>query len=106
MASEENPVVKAALDILPLYGIECWRNNQVRVPGRRFTGRKGVGDVIGFTSRAVFVSVEGKKPGGKPSGEQIEFADLVISRGGIALTVQSVDELVQDLEKLRSVGVI
>ena len=106
MGSEENPVVKAMLSIMPLYGITCWRNNQVRVPGRRFNGKKGVGDVIGYTNKGTFVNGEGKKPGGAPSGDQIDFMSNASSSGCIVILVETVDELVRELEKLKAAGKI
>ncbi len=106
MASEENPVVKAALDLLPLYGVEVWRNQSHPVPGRRFTGRKGVSDVLGFTRSAKFVAVELKKPGGKLSEEQVEFLKLVKAAGGVAIAAYSIDDFQKQLESYRLGGML
>lgn len=106
MASEENPVVKAALKILPLYGVEVWRNQSTRVPGRKFNGRKGVSDVVGFTRSARFVAVELKKIDGKLSEEQKDFLKLVKDAHGVAIAANSVDDLMRQIEDYRLWGML
>lgn len=106
MASEENPAVKAALSILPLYGVECWRNNAIRVPGRAFNGRKGVGDVLGITRQGLFVSVELKKPDGVESPEQAAFREMVSSRGGVALCAYGVADLEKQIREAYRKGLL
>lgn len=68
-------ITKQAIKVLDLMGFECWRNNNVRaVPGRTFTGKKGVPDVIGFErSSGKFLLAETKNKGDKMSDEQTEL---------------------------------
>jgi hypothetical protein len=106
MASEENPVVKSALEILPLYGIEAWRNQAIRVPGRKFNGKKGVADVLGVAGNGRFVAVECKKPGAKASDEQTEFLGMVKQRGGLALCVDNAQAIYYELARATKLGLI
>ena len=106
MASEENPVVRAALSLLSYYQVEAWRNQAVRVPGRHFNGRKGVSDILGVTSSGRFVAIECKKPGGKVSSEQQAFIDMVKARGGVALILDSVEAVMETLKGLKEAGEI
>ncbi len=106
MASEENPVVRAALSLLAYYGVEAWRNQAVRVPGRHFNGRKGVSDILGVTCTGRFVAIECKKPGGKVSPEQRAFLDMVQARGGVGIVLDSIEAAVETLKALKDSGEI
>lgn len=104
MASEENPVVKAALELLALYGIEAWRNQSTHVKGRRYNGRKGVADVLGISKNGKLVAIECKAPGGIVSPAQREFLDMVKSRGGVAFAARSADWIEETLRYYRDKG--
>lgn len=106
MASEENPVVRAALQLLAFYQVEAWRNQAVRVPGRHFNGRKGVADILGVTANGRFVAIECKKPGGKVSSEQRAFLDMVQARGGVGIVLDSVEAAMETLKALKETGEI
>jgi hypothetical protein len=94
MGADENPVVAGCLELAEAMGFEAWRNNAAHVPGRRFNGKKGRGDILGVSPSARTLTCECKKPGGTATKEQIEFADLVHSRGGYGCIVMSVEEFV------------
>lgn len=80
-------IAKKALTILNFdYDCECWRNNNITVKGRKFTGRKGVSDIIGFqrkTGKVLFAEVKAK--GDKFSADQIELLTNIHNNGGLAL---------------------
>lgn len=56
---------------------------------------KGGGDLIGWTSCGLFLSVEVKQPGGRLTPEQVNFAEQVNKAGGIAITATSAEEAVK-----------
>lgn len=85
---------------MTLRGVRCWRNSQVRVPGRNFTGETGGSDVIGFTTTplrlfnktfpdGVFFACEGKGPGDHLSEDQKDFLNAVRCAGGVALVAEA-----------------
>lgn len=42
---------ESALKELSYKGYEVWRQNNIAVKGRKFIGRKGVSDIMGFNKR-------------------------------------------------------
>ena len=62
---------------------------------------KGTSDIIGGIPRKgvlVFTAIECKQKPGKPTQEQIDFLDLVNSRGGIGIVAYSVDDAIELFE--------
>ncbi len=57
-------ITKTALIELDWRGFECWRQNQIHVPGRTFTGKLGLSDIIGFQRKPQTVNESGpqRKP--------------------------------------------
>jgi len=41
-------ITEIALGLLYYRGCTCWRQNQIPVPGRKFIGKEGLSDIIGF----------------------------------------------------------
>lgn len=81
-----NEITKLALKELDKRDCEVWRQNQVRVPGRLFTGRKGLTDIQGFqrnTGLAVYCEVKAGKD--SLSDDQICFLNKAQSAGCICL---------------------
>ncbi|HEX8331899.1 MAG TPA: hypothetical protein VF622_04710 [Segetibacter sp.] len=78
---------KVAMNILKHeYGAEVWMNNNLAVRGRKFIGRKGVADIIGYTKdRGVMVMCEIKTLNDTFSDEQIELLNDLQRCGGVAL---------------------
>jgi hypothetical protein len=63
-----------ALKVLKLKGFVCWRSNNLAVKGRKFTGRKGVGDITGWQRlTGKRLECEVKKIGDTVKKEQTEF---------------------------------
>ena len=116
VSNRESDVLSACLQFLALKGVFCWRQNQGAIPlkdggYRRFTGMKGVSDILGILPQTVEVVGEGpvkfgnllgvevKRPGEKLRPEQVEFLARVNERGGICLCVHSVQELDEQLQR-------
>lgn len=79
-------ITKSAIEILEQRGIDCWMQNNLAVKGRKFIGRKGIADIIGFHKQTgVFVGCEVKTVNDKLSDGQIVFLTLLSIAGGIAL---------------------
>lgn len=67
---------------------DVWRQNQISVRGRKFTGRVGLPDIIGHqigTGRAIYCEVKNK--GDKLSQEQIDFMNQSSKNGAICLVM-------------------
>jgi hypothetical protein len=91
-------------------GIYAWRQNQGAIPNgnggyRSFVGLKGVSDILGIVPQkcpcalqGVFLAVEVKQPKKKSTAEQAAFLKGIEERGGIALVVHSLEELIDGLE--------
>lgn len=63
---------------------ELWRQNNLAVPGRKFIGKKGAGDLTGYEiETGIRVEIEIKKVGDVLSDDQAEFL-IRISEKGIA----------------------
>lgn len=78
-------ITKSALTELKLGGANVWMQNNLAVPGRKFIGRKGVSDIIGFNRVGLFVACEVKTVNDHFSTDQILFLNEVKQSGGIAL---------------------
>ena len=103
----ERDILAACLRLLRLAGIPAFRANTgaVRLASRsgraRFVrfGPKGQSDILGIIPKArdgrrgVFLAVETKRPGEKPTPEQQAFLDAVTAAGGLALVVSDVTQL-------------
>lgn len=104
----EKDIQSQCLQYLTLTGIFCWRQNQGAFTGDykgkrrfvRFSTMPGISDILGIlkpTGR--FLAIEVKRPGNKPSPEQLAFLDVVRANGGLALVVYSLDDLIEGLRK-------
>ena len=105
---KETDIVKEIQVGLAGKGVRLFRNNTGGLfdkAGRfvRFGLVKGGSDLVGGTpvkitpemiGRVLFVltAVEVKRPGKKPTPEQVSFIDMVQSSGGIAFVAHSLDE--------------
>ena len=73
---------ESAIKELTWRGHDVWPQNNLAVRGRKFIGRKGVPDVIGFTRSGLFIACEIKTVNDYLSDEQIEFMNNVKKAGG------------------------
>jgi hypothetical protein len=93
-----NELTQYTLKVLNLSGYECWRNNNLAVKGRVFTGKKGVPDIIGFCRRTgKFIGVEIKVGKDRLSKEQTDFLNE-LQKSGIAHIVKTVEDADQILK--------
>lgn len=103
----ETQLVSACLDMLAIHGIFAWRNNTTGVYDptrsrfRRFTGMKGVSDILGVMNGGRLLAVECKHGWGTLTKEQRAFLSAVADRGGLAMVVRSVDELIEGLKEAK-----
>lgn len=104
----EADIQKEILDFLEAKGFIVVKINQGahKIKGGFIRSRKstvGMSDIIGITpggaggSVARFISIEVKKPGGVVSDQQRAFKCEIEKRGGIALIVDSLGSLIQQL---------
>lgn len=85
MSLTKGQITTTALLILKPRNKEVWRQNNISVRGRKFIGRLGVPDIIGFTRKGLFMACEVKALGDSLSDEQIGFLTNLHKSGGIAL---------------------
>lgn len=75
-----------ALKILNERNIEAWIQNNVTIRGRKFIGRKGVCDIMGYHRlTGLITACEVKKIGDTFKKDQIEMLTKIHKAGGIAL---------------------
>ena len=109
----ETTLIDACLRILRLHGAFAWRNNSGAVaygsPGqrRRFVryGLPGSADILAVLEGGRFAAIECKRGKTAVTDRQVEFLSEVLSRGGLALVVRDVNELVVELERQRKNGI-
>lgn len=95
----ETDIVRGCLELLALRGLFAWRNNTTGVFDpttkrfRKFTGKKGVSDILGIIGPGRLLAVECKRPGQYPTPEQRAFLAEVNANGGLGVVVRSVGEL-------------
>ena len=85
-----------ALKRLDYLGNKVWRQNQVRVPGRAFTGQKGLSDIQGYHRiSGIACYCEVKTLNDKLSKVQIEFLTESHNSGCFCLVAtQEKDEII------------
>ena len=88
-----NDLTAFCVDYLNLKGHYVWRQNNVRVAGRKFRGMKGVSDVVGFTKNGRALYVESTIPPDRQSNEQKEFQAECNKRGAIYLVIENEKQL-------------
>lgn len=99
MGTETNLVQQVRLKASEL-GCVLFRNNTGKLEDKRgrwveFGLCKGSSDLIGMMPDGRFLAVECKVGTAQPRSNQIDFINLVLSKGGVAGTVWSVDEFIQ-----------
>jgi hypothetical protein len=97
--SKAGELTSAVLQLLHLYNFEAWRQNNLAVRGRKFVGRKGVPDVIGFhRNTGEFIGVEVKAGKDRMSEHQKQFREVVAATtGGIYIEARSIEQVHTEL---------
>lgn len=104
--NETRDVVGPCLQLLALRGVFAWRNNTtgvfdpVKKIFRKFTGLKGVSDILGCLPDGRFLAIECKVPGNKPTPDQAAFLEMVAKNNGVALVINDVRELDKALDTI------
>lgn len=91
-------ITEYAMKVLGLLGYKVWRNNNIGIKGRPFTGLRGVGDLTGYKRfTGVRMECEVKKIGDKLKPDQKEFLDEAKKNGcDVFLATQKGNEISVD----------
>jgi hypothetical protein len=89
----ESAIMNDILTHLQRSCVLVWRNNTGRRSGVRYGLGVGSADLIGVV-RGRMLAIEVKRPGGKPSADQITWMRVVNMHGGYAVVVTSVPEAI------------
>lgn len=101
-------LVRQCLDYLALKGILAWQNDTVgiwdaaRKCYRTRKGRRGMSDILGVLDGGTLLAVECKTGTGRLTPEQRTFIDAVHLRGGVAVVVHRLDDLIEALERIEA----
>lgn len=79
--SKTNKLTFWAINVLSADGSQVWRNNNIAVKGRKFIGKKGVPDIVGYGKNGIAIYCEVKSGKDKLSEEQIAFMTHAASMG-------------------------
>ncbi len=108
----EKDIQLQIMDWLKIKGVYCWQNkSQGTFDPKKSIFRKpnnrhwinGVSDILGVTNFGVFLAIEVKRPGNKPTAEQLLFLQEIKKRGGIGIWSDSLkstqDQLIDLLHR-------
>ena len=68
-------LTKFAISELTALGCTVWRANNIAIPGRKFIGKRGMSDIIGYDKGGLATYCEVKTINDKLSKYQIDFMD-------------------------------
>lgn len=98
---EESCLIKACLEVLNLQGYLALRNNSglvfLQENGKTRAirmGIRGASDIIACSPDGRFIAIECKTQKGRVTEMQKQFLTEIEKRGGVALVIRSVDELI------------
>lgn len=112
-SASEQGIQKSILDYLRLKKYVAFKHHSTGSGvrnGKAFFfshSEKGISDIIACSREGRFIAIEVKKPGGKPSEEQLDFLERVNQNGGIGILAYSLDDVigkVGDTNKGRSLA--
>jgi len=101
----ETEIKKQILDYLKTRGIEAWRNN-TGTRGRVQFGKKDSPDVIGYLPNGLFLGIEIKRPGSRPTVGQFEFLLRLNNSGGCGVWGTSLEEIIPIIDEYMEKKVI
>lgn len=79
---------ESALKQLQYHGCSVWPQNNLAVRGRRFIGKRGLPDIIGYTKDGKFLAAEVKTVNDFLTEEQKEFLSSLNKSGGIGVVAK------------------
>lgn len=100
----EQEIQKQILDYLRIRKFVCFKHHSTGSTVRNGEvvflayGQKGISDIICCSPKGNFVAIEVKKPGNKPSPEQLDFIERVKATGAIAFVAYSVQDVLDVFE--------
>lgn len=101
LAVKESQIQRAILDYLTLMRIFHWKQNTVGIkkPNGQWipSTAKGVSDILAVWPTGMFVAIEVKVPGGKPTPDQEEFLRMVNANHGLGFVATGVDDVIRNL---------
>lgn len=107
-SKKESALVRACIDYLSLNGYIVLRNNSGFIfledkNGKRAIkmGKAGASDIIACSPEGKFVAIE-CKVNSKLTEKQKQFLDDVAEKGGIALVVKSLDDLITFIKQTKN----
>ena len=102
---KESDIQKSILDYLKIKHYVIFKHRSVGIykqdTGKYIPlafGEKGISDLIACDPYGRFWAIEVKKPGGRPSQEQLDFLSRVRENNGVALLVDSLDQVLAYVE--------
>jgi len=84
-----NALTKGTITYLNMLGCSVARQNNIAVPGRRFTGELGLPDIGGCTPYGVSLYIEIKTDTDKLSLNQIKFMRRKLAKGCLCFVVRT-----------------
>lgn len=97
---KESEIQKSIMDYLRLKKCLVFKHRNVGIYKQATkqyiplpAGEVGISDIIGCTKDGIFIAIEVKRPGGKPSPQQMDFLQRVRSNNGIAILAYSLDDV-------------
>ena len=90
-STTEADVTRQIRDVLKACRIFHWKNWSGPM-----TYPKGISDILGVYDGRM-LAIEIKKPGGRPSPEQVRFIDRINREGGIGFIAYSVEDVIKTL---------
>lgn len=101
---KESEIQKQIIDYMKLRGYVVFKHRNVGIfkpDTKKYIplafGEKGISDIIACSPFGQFTAVEVKKPGNKPSAEQLAFIQNVVKKRGVAFVAYSLQDAVEGL---------
>lgn len=101
---KESEIQKAIMDYLKIKKFVVFKHRNVGIfkqSTKQYiplpAGELGISDIIGCTKDGKFLAIEVKRPGGKPSPNQVDFLQRVRQNGGIAILAYSLDDVMSKI---------
>ena len=94
---KEQEIQKQIKDFLQELGYVVVKVNNVGIKGNKTfipPSQKGISDLLCCAPGGKFLAIEVKKPGGKPSVDQLHFSSQVLKAGGMSILAYSLDDVI------------
>lgn len=108
---KETEIQAQIIEYLKTVHIFAWRNNSGMRPGAsgrpvRF-GAVGSPDILGaLKPDGKLLAIEVKKPGEKPTPEQVLFLSNLVNSGAFVIVAECVEDVITEIAFFRNLGII